>query len=90
MTNKSKIAMIVAVAALGIVSPAFAQSSGPDIGTGNIAPVVEQAPARQVAAHQSGLHAFAMVPRDQADVNSNAAALKGGGSTGYNELLEQH
>jgi hypothetical protein len=100
MTTVSRLALIAAIAAAGIASPALAQSFDPEAGSGNVAPfsyAPNPAPsdtffARQgrrgkIAARRSGLHAFAMVPRGAADGNANDPALTGGGSAGYNEML---
>ena len=102
MTKFSTLAVIAAVAASGIASPALAQSFDPEAGSGNVlsfsyGPVAAQndpvavRPANpgKVAARHNGLHAFAMVPRDSAAGNSNDPALTGGGSAGYNEMLER-
>jgi hypothetical protein len=92
MANNSKLALIVAVVALGIASPAFAQSFDPDAGTGNVISIGGRAvasPTKRTAARLQGLYAFAMVPHSQAAVDSNDPALTGGGSEGYNERVEQ-
>ncbi len=92
MTNNSKLAVIVAVVALGIAAPAFAQSFDPDAGTGNVISIGGRAvasPTKRTAAHLQGLYAFAMAPLSQAAKDSNDPALTGGGSVGYNERLEQ-
>jgi len=71
-------------------TPAFAQSFDPDAGTGNALPFAYTPAARQdhkIAARQSGLHAFAMVPGPGEAFNPNSPALTGGGSLGYNEML---
>ena len=73
-----------------LAAPAFAQSFDPDAGTGNALPFAYTPAARQdhkIAARQSGLHAFAMVPGPGAAFNPNSPALTGGGSLGYNEML---
>ena len=102
MTNKSKLTLVIAVAAAAIASPAFAQSFDPDIGTGNntsfaYEPAIQQGTiaVRQDGhehgvAGRSGLNAFAMVPGGQAGANSNDPAVTGGGSLGYNKLLETY
>jgi hypothetical protein len=92
MTNNSKLALIATVVALGIASPAFAQSFDPDAGTGNVISIGRPAvawPTKRTAAHLQGLYAFAMVPHSQAAVDSNDPTLTGGGSVGYNEGVEQ-
>ena len=94
MTSISKLAVIAALAATAVASPALAQSFDPELGTGNslpfsFAPTTSQkatmaAPRThsKVAVQQSGANAFAMVPRGAFD-----PALTGGGSVGYNESL---
>ena len=102
MTTISKHALIAAIVAVGIASPALAQSFDPEAGSGNVVPfsyapipaqndtvAVRQSSHAKVAARQNGLHAFAMVPRGAADGNANDPALTGGGSAGYNEMLER-
>ena len=103
MTRISKLALVAAVAAMGIAAPALAQSFDPDVGTGNIVPlsvgpattivqqnkVVAHAVRRHaVTARQSGSSAFAMVPAG-AGGSSFSPAASGGGSIGYNEHLRQ-
>ena len=90
MTTISKLALIAAIAAAGVASPAWAQSFDPEAGSGNVvpfsyAPITAQndtGAARQksqgkVAVRANGLHAFAMVPRGAADGNANDPALTG-------------
>jgi hypothetical protein len=101
MTTIAKLALIAAIAAVGITSQALAQSFDPEAGSGNImpfsyAPVAAQndtVAVRQTShakvARQNGLHAFAMVPRGSAASNANDPSLTGGGSAGYNEMLER-
>jgi hypothetical protein len=102
MTTISKLALVAAIAAAGIASPALAQSFDPDAGTGNVlafsygpmgAPndtvAVRQTHHGKIARRQSGLRAFARVPRGAAGGDSNDPALTGGGSLGYNQTLEQ-
>ena len=102
MTTISKLALIAVVAVAGIASPALAQSFDPEAGSGNVlafsygptgaqTDTVAARPANpgKVAARQNGLHAFAMVPRGAADGNSNDPALTGGGSAGYNQMIQQ-
>ena len=102
MTTISKLALIAAIAAAGVASPAWAQSFDPEAGSGNVlsfsyGPIAAQndtvavrhANPGKVAARRNGLHAFAMVPRGSADGNSNDPALTGGGSAGYNEMLQR-
>jgi hypothetical protein len=102
MTKFSTLAVIAAVAAAASALPASAQSFDPEAGSGNVlsfsyGPIAAQndivavrpASPGKVAARQNGLHAFAMVPRGPADGNSNDPALTGGGSAGYNQMLQQ-
>jgi hypothetical protein len=102
MTTLSKLALIAAIAVAGIASPALAQSFDPDTGTGNVlsfsyGPIgtqndtvaVRQTNHGKIAGRQNGLRAFARVPGGAAGVDSNDPALTGGGSAGYNQLLEQ-
>jgi hypothetical protein len=102
MTKFSTLAVIAAVAAMASALPASAQSFDPEAGSGNVlsfsyGPIAAQndtvavRPANpgKVATRQNGLHAFAMVPRGGADGNSNDPALTGGGSAGYNEMLQR-
>ena len=91
MINKWKVAAIIitTVAKMAFVSPAFAQSFDPEIGTGNVLMLDNQAsvPDKQAAIGRSGIDALAMVPRLQAGVASEDPANTGGGSIGYNENL---
>jgi hypothetical protein len=100
MTKFSTLAVIAAVAAAATALPASAQSFDPEAGSGNVLSfsygptggandTVAVRPASKVAARQNGLHAFAMVPRGGANGNANDPALTGGGSAGYNEMLER-
>jgi len=102
MTKFSTLAVIAAVAAAASALPAAAQSFDPEAGSGNVlsfsyGPVaarndtvaVRPASPGKVAARQNGLHAFAMIPRGGADGNPNDPALTGGGSAGYNQMLQQ-
>jgi hypothetical protein len=102
MTKFSTLAVIAAVAAVASALPASAQSFDPEAGSGNVlsfsyGPIaaqkdtaaVRQANPGKVAARRNGLHAFAMVPRSAADGNSNDPSLTGGGSAGYNEMLQR-
>jgi hypothetical protein len=93
---KSKLA-IAAIAALCIAVPARAQSFSPETGSGNVVAGnggQTTAPAGHVAAHRSGLHAYALVPRQPATGAANGAlgdpAITGGGSAGYNESLTKY
>ena len=97
MLTKSKIALIAAVLGSLSASPAFAQAFDNDYGTGNEVPTyydsqgglhMGSAPARShVAVHRSGLNAFASIGR--AGFASDNPANTGGGSVGYNEMLQQ-
>jgi hypothetical protein len=102
MTKFSTLAVIAAVAAAAGALPASAQSFDPEAGSGNVlafsygpiaAPngtiAVRPANPGKVAARRNGLHAFAMVPRGGPDANANDPALTGGGSAGYNEMLQR-
>jgi hypothetical protein len=72
MSTRSKFIVAAAIAVLGIASPAFAQSFNRPEGTGNELPSYYDsqgglhagiAPQQiQMAAHRSGLNAFARVP----------------------------
>jgi hypothetical protein len=96
MVTKSKIAVIAAIAALSCASPVLAQSFDSDFGTGNQLPsYYDQSGALhagnvqqhgQVAVHRSGLNAFASVGR--AGFASDDPSNTGGGSIGYNEMLQ--
>ena len=100
MTNKSKIAILLTLATIGIASPAFAQSFDPDNGTGNVLSFNNQSTDSyaqmlpKISAHKratnrhDGLHAFAMAPRAQVGSVSDDPANTGGGSLGYNEQLK--
>ena len=103
MIKFSTLAVIATVAAMASVLPASAQSFDPEAGSGNVlslsygpiaaqnnAVAVRPANPGKVAVRQNGLHAFAMVPRGGAGGNSNDPALTGGGSAGYNQMLQQY
>jgi hypothetical protein len=102
MNTIAKLALIAAIAAAGIASPALAQSFDPEAGGGNVVPfryapiaaqndTVVSRPNNQgkVAARRNGLRAFAMVPRGSVAGSANDPALTGGGSAGYNEMLQR-
>jgi hypothetical protein len=102
MTIISRLAMLAAIAAASIASPALAQSFDPEAGSGNVVPfsyapipaqpdaaTVPQQRQGKIAARLNGLHAFAMVPRGAAGGNANDPALTGGGTAGYNEMLQR-
>jgi hypothetical protein len=103
MTIVSKFALIAAIAAAGIASPALAQSVNPEAGSGNVAGfgyaatpaqadeyAVPQSSHAKSAARQNGLHAFASVPGISSNSDSNDPAFTGGGSAGYNQMLQQY
>lgn len=69
-------ATLVLIAAIGIASPALAQSWDPDMGTGNLVAISNGAAAVH-SASPNGRNAYAMVPR-------------GGAVSGYEELLATH
>ena len=89
MISKWKVAAIIitTVAKMAFVSPTFAQSFDPELGTGNVLMLNNQAtvPHKQVAVRRSGIDALAMVPRMQGV--SEDPANTGGGSIGYNQNL---
>jgi hypothetical protein len=102
MIKFSTFAVIATVAAAGIASPALAQSFDPEAGSGNVVPfsyaptpaqndrvAVRQTSHAKVAGRQNGLHAFARIPGGAAGGDSNDPALTGGGSAGYNQMLQQ-
>jgi hypothetical protein len=101
MTKFSTLAVIAAVAAVAGALPASAQSFDPEAGSGNVVPFSyapiaarnDPAAVRQSShanvARQNGLHAFARIPGGSTDGNANDPALTGGGSAGYNEMLER-
>lgn len=76
-TKKSTFALIAAILAIGVASPAFAQSRNDDQTTA--------AKLDEVVFHQTAPSAFQMVPVlvDYSD-NPNAT---GGGSSGYNNQV---
>ena len=103
MTIVSKFALIAAIAAAGIASPALAQSLNPEAGSGNVAGfgyaptpaqadeyVVPQSSHAKTAARQNGLRAFARVPGTSPNSGSSDPAFTGGGSAGYNQMLQQY
>jgi ABC-type sugar transport system substrate-binding protein len=103
MTTISRIALIAAIAAAGIASPALAQSFDPEAGSGNVmgfsyAPTpaqndefaARQSSHAKTAARQNGLHAFARVPGTSSNSGSTDPASTGGGSAGYNQMLQQY
>ena len=105
MINKAKLALVAAVAAMLFASPALAQTINGGDETGNESSYSYQPAASDAAvghagaraARRNGLDAYAMdrrpqsnsAPRARMPVDSDDPALTGGGSIGYNELLEQ-
>mgnify|MGYP001382835912 CR=1 FL=1 len=95
MITKSKLAVVLAIATLGIASPAFAQyNPGPTTGSasnqsertlGFYAPQ-----SHRVAGQQSGVGVYDMFPQASSATNSNAPAATGGSSLGYNQALLIH
>jgi len=96
MSTRSKFILAVAIAVLGLASPASAQSFNRSDGTGNELPsyydsrgglhagiVSEQ---NQIRVHRSGLNAFASIGRS--GFASDEPSNTGGGSIGYNEMLQ--
>jgi hypothetical protein len=83
MIRISSLALAAGLAAAAIASPAFAQSYAAAPATTTTAAASHHA---KVAARQSGLNAFAMVPH-QSSADPNDPALTGGGSAGYNRML---
>jgi hypothetical protein len=99
----SRITLIAAIAAVGIASPALAQSFDPEAGSGNVAGfaytptpaqndeyIVPRTSHAKTAARRNGLHAFASVPGNSSNSGSNDPAFTGGGSAGYNQMLQQY
>jgi hypothetical protein len=94
MTTKSKLAVMLAIATLGLASPAFAQSFDPAIGTGNNLPFGYQQ-TNNDGMPSAARKLYDMVPSVSAQsasstANSNSPAATGGGSTGYNQELLIH
>jgi hypothetical protein len=105
MTDKAKLVLVGAVAAVIFASPALAQTINGGDETGNASsysyqPAAADAAVRHAgarAARRNGLDAYAMerrpqsnsAPRARMPVDSDDPALTGGGSIGYNELLQQ-
>jgi hypothetical protein len=103
MTIISRITLIAAIAAVGIASPALAQSFDPEAGSGNVAGfsyaptsgqndefAVPQSSHAKTVARQNGLRAFARVPGTSSNSGSTDPASTGGGSAGYNQMLQQY
>ena len=74
MTSKAKLALIAAVAAVSVVSPALAQAGVHHV--------------RRNGLHAYAMEPHS-APRARMPVDSDDPALTGGGSIGYNELLRQ-
>ena len=95
MIGKAKLGLIATVVAVGLASPAVAQSVDSDYGTGNSSkfsygPATLENATRYRSVYptpQQGIEAYAMDPRRQLDFNSNSPAAAGGGSVGYNQKL---
>jgi hypothetical protein len=90
-----KLIAIVAITASVMATPAFAQSFDKDFGTGNVQSFSYGPNGSQqtgnIAGRQSGLDAYAMVPGTSAGAgDSNNPAATGGGSEGYNQLVETY
>jgi hypothetical protein len=97
-----KLITIIALAASVMATPAFAQSFNPSDGTGNVLSFsygpggakqrwTEVSPqTNQIAGRQSGLDAYAMVSGASSATDSNSPAVTGGGSEGYNQLVETY
>lgn len=92
MISKSTLVLIAAIA-VSIASPALAQSFDPEVGSGNLiqanAPTAEPQ-TNKIVARRNGLHAYAMVPAKSEATASTDPARNGGGSTGYNEMLQKY
>ncbi len=105
MTDKAKLALVAAVTAVTFASPTLAQTINGGDETGNASPYSYQPAASDTAvrhagaraARRNGLDAYAMerrpqsnsAPRARMPVDSDDPTLTGGGSIGYNELLQQ-
>jgi len=96
MIKISKLALVAAIAAVSIASPAFAQAFNPRDGTANVLPFSYGPGGTRIFAgaassqDRNGLHAFAMVPTDPPAANAINPGATGGGSGGYNEHLLEH
>lgn len=71
---------LIAIAAAGIASPVFAQSSPHRVG-------MHKVHRHAVVARETGLNAFAVVP--WAGDSAFSPVANGGGSTGYNEHIRR-
>jgi hypothetical protein len=103
MSKLSALVLIATIATAAGALPAFAQAFDPDAGSGNIVPFSAGPPALQatrlpapakgraaMAARDTGLHAFAMIPGGRVGTSSYDPALTGGGSLGYNQNLPNY
>jgi hypothetical protein len=97
MNRMSKLALITAVAAVSIASPALAQSFNPRDGGANTLPFSNAAGSSRVymgsgapLQEQNGLHSFASIPENRPATTSVYPGETGGGSAGYNMRLLQH
>ncbi len=97
MNRMSKLALIAAVAAVSIASPALAQSFNPRDGGANTLPFSYGAGGSRVymgsgtpSQEQNGLHSFASIPENRPAATSINPGATGGGSAGYNTRLLQH
>jgi len=105
MTNRTKLILFTFAAVLRLAAtPALAQSFDAGDGT-NVLPFSSQPVATDIASRHAAVHAarrngmdsYAMEPRPQSNsaprarmpVDSDDPAFTGGGSIGYNELLQQ-
>ena len=84
MTKKAKLALITAVAAVSLGSPALAQA-GVHHAHRNGLHAYAMEPRH---AHRTTLDPYALELRPQSDIDSDSPAATGGGSIGYNELLK--
>ena len=82
MTRVSALALIAAVAAAGIITPAFAQSSA---NPPSVTPAVSH--QAKVRARHNGRQLYNMIPQNSSVRNSDDPALTGGGSIGYNQMI---
>jgi hypothetical protein len=90
MINKSKLAIIAAVALASIASPALAQSDWTSGAASSRARGGYSVPSRSDIhgdRQSSGLRAYGMVPRADGAGRYSPSA-NGGGSTGYNWAVE--
>jgi hypothetical protein len=78
MINIAKLTLIAAVAAMSFGSPALAHARRNGLHAYAMEPQ---------HAHRTMLDPYAMEPRPQSDFYSDSPAATGGGSVGYNQLL---